>query len=172
MQRRAPGWFVAQHVGKSSRCIATSTVVVLSHQELCVSVLEYVYAEFNYSVDGSGAMMGATYATMKVEGARGKVELQALADTGATFTKIPRSYAEKIGLETEFETVVQVSTGAVVPRSVGYAKVDVEGVKRRVPIAIGEETEPAILGYTALEILELKVNPITRRLEKAMPIEY
>lgn len=58
------------------------------------------------------------------------------------------------------------------PRSIGYANVNVEGARRLVPVAIGEDTEAAILGYIALEILELKMNPSTRKLEKATPIEY
>jgi len=98
--------------------------------------------------------------------------VEALAGTGATFTKIPRGYAEKIGLGSEFETVVQLSTGVTVPRSVGYACVSVEGVKRIVPVALGEGNEPSILGFTALERLGLELNPSTRRLEKSVPIEF
>ena len=120
-----------------------------------------------------GINLGATYVRIGIQGNRGEVELEALADTGATFTKIPRRHAEKIGLEAQFETVVRLSpTGATVPRSVGYANIKVEGVRRLVPVAFGEDNEPSILGFTALEILGLKVNPATRRLEKSIPIEY
>ena len=48
---------------------------------------------------------------------------------------------------------------------------EIEGVRRPVLVAIGEEERP-LVGYTALELLGFKVNPITRKLEKAMPIEY
>ena len=116
--------------------------------------------------------MGAMYVNFRIHGSHGSLELEALADTGATFTKIPRRGAEKIGIEPRYETQVQLSTGIMAPRKVGYAEVDVEGVKRLVPVAIGEGGEPAILGYTALEILELKVNPVTRKLERTVPIEY
>ncbi|MBT9159960.1 MAG: hypothetical protein AAGB97_09470 [Dehalococcoidia bacterium] len=46
-----------------------------------------------------------------------------------------------------------------------------EEVRRPVLAAIGEEEKP-LIGYTALELWGFKVNPITRKLEKAMPIEY
>jgi len=32
--------------------------------------------------------------------------------------------------------------------------------------------EKGLLGYTALEVLGFKVNPLTRRLEKTFAIEY
>jgi predicted aspartyl protease len=116
--------------------------------------------------------MGETYVNLRLHGSRGSLDVQALADTGATFTKIPRKEAQKIGIEPRYKTQVQLSTGLVISRSIGYADIDIEGVRRLVPVAIGEDGEPAILGCTALEILEFKVNPITRKLEKSIPIEY
>jgi len=44
-------------------------------------------------------------------------------------------------------------------------------VKTRPLFTFGEEEKP-LIGYTTLELLGFKVNPITRRLEKAIPIEY
>jgi len=38
-------------------------------------------------------------------------------------------------------------------------------------VAIGEEEKP-LIGYTTFELLGFKVNPITGKLERAMPIEY
>jgi len=116
--------------------------------------------------------MGATHVTFRIHGSHGSIEVRALVDTGATFTKVPRKEAEKVGIEPRYETQVQLSTGAIVRRRLGYAEVDVDGVRRLVPVAIGEDGEPSILGYTALEILELKVNPVTMKLERAPPIEY
>ncbi|MEM4290233.1 MAG: aspartyl protease family protein [Nitrososphaerota archaeon] len=44
-------------------------------------------------------------------GPKGMVEVRALVDAGATFTKISRSDAEKIGLSVMRETLEQLSTG-------------------------------------------------------------
>lgn len=132
---------------------------------------QHAYIERN-ARRSHGTVMGDTYVNFRIHGSRGSLEIEALADTGAIFTKIPRNESQKIGIEPRYETQVQLSTGVIVPRRVGYAEIDIEGLRRLVPVAIGEDGEPAILGYTALEILELKVNPITRKLERAVPIEY
>lgn len=111
--------------------------------------------------------MGATYVEVKVYGRGGQVELRALADTGATFTKDPPERSREN--QPRYESLVQVSTRAVVPRQVGHAELEMEGVTRLVTLAIGEDGKPPLLGFTALEILEFKVNPTTRKLERAGP---
>jgi len=39
-------------------------------------------------------------------------------------------------------------------------------------VAIAENEERPLLGYTTLEILGFKVNPITTKLEKTVAVEY
>lgn len=116
--------------------------------------------------------MGDTYATIRIHGPRGSIELRALVDTGATFTKIPRSDVERIGLEVRRETLVQLSTGQLVPRGLGFAEAELENIRGIIPVAIGADGEPPTIGYTALEIFEVKPNPTTRKLEPSRPIEY
>jgi len=45
-------------------------------------------------------------------------------------------------------------------------------VRRPVLIAIGGDDERPIIGYTTLELLGFKINPITGKLEKTSAIEY
>ena len=52
------------------------------------------------------------------------------------------------------------------------AEVQIEGIKRQVPMTVGEEGERPFIGYTALEILGFRVNPVTRKLKRVRPIEY
>ena len=56
-------------------------------------------------------------------------------------------------------------------RQIGYTEADFEGVRRLVAVAIGADGEPSIIGYTTLEILELKVNLVTicRTLSSSLP---
>jgi aspartyl protease family protein len=116
--------------------------------------------------------MGETRTLFKVYGANGQVaESEAVVDTGATFSKIPRSIANKLGLEAKYETEVELGDGRVIRRKLALADLEIQGVRRPVLVAIGEEERP-LMGYTAMEVLGFKVNPITRKLEKAMPIEY
>ena len=116
--------------------------------------------------------MGETRIHFKVYGANGEaVDLEAVVDTGATFSKIPESVAARLGLEAEYETEVELGDGTVIGRKLTLAEVEIEEVRRPVLVAIGEEEKP-LIGYTTLELLGFKVNPITGKLERAMPIEY
>jgi clan AA aspartic protease len=117
--------------------------------------------------------MGETRTAFKIYGIDGEaVELEAVVDTGATFTKIPESVVSKLGLEVKYEAEVELGDGRRVKRGLALAEVEIEEVKRAVLIAVGGKDERPLIGYTALEVLGFKVNPITGRLEKTVAIEY
>ncbi|MEA3355721.1 MAG: aspartyl protease family protein [Candidatus Bipolaricaulota bacterium] len=117
--------------------------------------------------------MGETRAHFKIYGIDGEVaELEALVDTGATFTKIPESLASALGLQAKYETNVELADGRQVKRGLALAEVELEKVERPVLIAIGGEEEKPLIGYTTLEVLGFKVNPITGKLERTVAIEY
>ena len=120
--------------------------------------------------------MGETYITMKVHGLAGSEEIgNVLVDTGATLTKIPLSYAERMGIVPEQEIEVVLGDGRRAKRQIGYARIEIEGfedLSRMVPIAFSESDQIHLLGLTTLEVLALKVNPLERKLERADYIEY
>lgn len=116
--------------------------------------------------------MGETEVRVRVIGSKGSAEFEAMVDTGATFTKIPKSSASEAGIEPKYEVDVKLVDGRVVQRMLGLADVELEGVRRPVLVAVSPDGERPILGYTALENLGFKVNPITRRLERARAVEY
>lgn len=116
--------------------------------------------------------MGETVATIRIYGRLGSSTLELLVDTGATFTKIPEAVAEKIGLDAQYTAQVELSDGRLVERKLALAELEIEGIKRPVLVAISENGEKSLLGYTALEVLGFKVNPVTRRLERTFAIEY
>lgn len=117
--------------------------------------------------------MGETRAQLEIYGANGKgMELEAVVDTGATFTKLPESLAVKLGLKARYETEVELGDGRILKRWLALAEVEIEDIRRPVLVAIGGEGERALLGYTAWEILGFKVNPVTGKLEKTVAIEY
>ena len=116
--------------------------------------------------------MGETNAVLTVYGSLGSAELVTLVDTGATFTKVPRAIIDSVGLEARYETLVELGDGTTITRPLALAEVEVEGVRRPMLIAISDGDETPLLGYTTLEILGFKVNPVTQSLEKTMAIEY
>jgi len=116
--------------------------------------------------------MGETRARLRVYGKDGKTqELVALVDTGAMFTKIPKALALSLGLVPEYEAEVELSDGKRIKRALALAEVEIEGVRRPVLVALGEEEAP-LIGYTTLEVLGFKVNPVTGKLERTVAIEY
>jgi predicted aspartyl protease len=96
------------------------------------------------------------------------VELEGLVDTGATFTKIPRWAASKICLQARYTAEVMLGDGRTVTRG---REVEMEGIRRPVPVAIGGDEEMPVIGCTTLEILGFKVNPVTGKLERTPAIE-
>lgn len=116
--------------------------------------------------------MGETYARLKVYGPNGVEELLSLVDSGATFTKVPLKVGEALGLKARRNVEVRLSDERSVQRGLCYAEAEMDGVRDLIPITLGGEGEEPLVGYTALEILGFKINPITRQLEKTTPIEY
>jgi predicted aspartyl protease len=117
--------------------------------------------------------MGETRISFKIYGVNGETAgLEAVVDTGATFSKIPATIASGLGLQVKYETGVELGDGRVIKRGLALAEVEIEGVRRPVLIAIGGEEEKPVIGYTTLEVLGFKVNPITGKLEKTIAIEY
>jgi len=99
------------------------------------------------------------------------VELEGLVDTGATFTKIPMWAASKIGLQAMYKAEVMLGDGRTVTRGLAYGEVEMERIRRLVPVAIGGDEEMPVIGYTTLDILGFKVNPVTWKLERTPAIE-
>jgi len=93
-----------------------------------------------------------------------KVELEFIVDTGAIYTVIPKSVAEKLQLEERTRRKFKTASGDVVeyPISEAYITIDGEGVTSLV--AIANEKTPVLLGVTTLELLGLQVDPVTGKL--------
>jgi len=116
--------------------------------------------------------LGETYAIVKIFGQAGMEELRALVDTGATFTKIPLRLGDRLGLKPRRKVEVRLSDQRVVERGLCFVEAELGGVRDLVPVALGGDDEPPLVGYTALEILGFKVDPVSGKLERTHPIEY
>ena len=93
-----------------------------------------------------------------------KVELEFLVDTGAIYTVIPKSVADRIGLRESGKRKFRTGGGVVeLPVSEAFLSIDGEGVTSLV--AIGVEDVPVLLGVTTLELLGLQVDPVNGKLK-------
>ena len=116
--------------------------------------------------------MGRTIINMRVHGPVDSADVEALADTGSTFTKVPRSVIEKIGVEPAYESKIELGDSRTITRRLALADVEIDGVRRPVLVSIAEDGEFPLVGYTTLETLGFKVNPVTHALESKPAIEY
>ena len=93
------------------------------------------------------------------------VELDAIIDTEATLTIIPRRLAEQLVLEVTGESTVNTGAGILkLPRS--RAWIEIEGKSEIIPVLVSDLIDRVLIGVTTLEILGLTVDPITGKLKE------
>ncbi len=99
------------------------------------------------------------------------VEEMALVDTGATNTILPRELAEQLQLKTTSKRKVRTANGYVdVENSVAEIGICSEKTTITVGIARSATIKNPVIGVTTLEVLELAVDPASRRLVKSEPM--
>ncbi len=110
--------------------------------------------------------MGTFRITLEIGDQNGQrfQEMEALVDTSATFTKVPRSVLEALDIPADRIYTALMADGRRVPREQGWAIIRLEGQQFPTPVAFGEEGEPILLGAMALEHALLAVDPHGQRL--------
>ena len=94
-------------------------------------------------------------------------QIEALVDTGATYTVIPRDVLERLGIAPQFRRF-RVADGRVVELDMAVVMVRLEGQTLPTICIFGEEGMNALLGAVTLEEFGLGVDPANQRL---VPIE-
>ena len=89
--------------------------------------------------------------------------IDALVDTGATFTSVPRSLANDLGLPSISRRRVRSATG-VVELEESYALIEMEGRRGGTPIVINDTYSGVLIGVLTLEALGFAVDPGTGKL--------
>ena len=94
-----------------------------------------------------------------------------LVDTGSEFTWIDGVLLDKIGIERRKKDLqIQMATGQIITRSVGYAVLKVSGSETTDEVVFAEKGDLRLLGCRALEGLNLRVDSRHKRLVAAGPI--
>ena len=89
--------------------------------------------------------------------------VEALMDTGATFSVMPASLLQRLGIEPTRTRRLRFANGQVEERQTGMAFFEIEGVDCEAMVVFGPE-DLHLLGATTLEALLLMVDPINRQL--------
>ena len=87
----------------------------------------------------------------------------ALVDTGATFSMLPASMLQRLGIEPDEPRLFRNRTGEIVEYMTGNARFMAEGRSSSGKVVFGPENH-YVMGATTLELLQLVVDPVHQRL--------
>jgi len=104
-------------------------------------------------------------------GRRKIVEVDALVDTGATSTVVPRKLADELGLDI-VDKVTALTAGGKVSVDLTLIYIELEGKRGFVPAMISDIIDRVLIGVTTLETLGLQVDPVTGRLKEWTVLLY
>ncbi len=93
--------------------------------------------------------------------------VEAVVDTGATFSQFPRSLLSRLGVRPIEQQEFTLADGRRVAREVAVVTVRLGGRTRPTVCVVGDEGVPALLGAVTLESFGLAADPVNRRLVPA-----
>jgi len=107
--------------------------------------------------------MGTFQVELEVAGpARGRYErVEALVDTGSTYTVLPRGLLGNLGVHAEYAAPFRLADGSRVERELGRAWVRFETREQYTLVVFGDH---ALLGAVTLEEFLLAPDPVQRKL--------
>lgn len=89
---------------------------------------------------------------------------EALVDTGAGYSVVPRPILESLGCQPIRTQRVVLADGRAEEWVVSQVEVECEGRRATTPVLMGPPAGPILLGATTLEELGLGIDPLNRRL--------
>lgn len=90
--------------------------------------------------------------------------VEALVDTGATYTTLPAPLLRRLGVAPHARDVFVLADGRQVQHDIGRSWIRVSGRAEITLIVFGEADAPPLLGAYTLEGLRLAADPMGRRL--------
>ena len=110
--------------------------------------------------------MGITYIEGSVRGPTGiEATARFLVDSGATYSLLPKSVWERIGLAPSRRMTFALADGTAIERNVSECYIVLPQGEGHTPMILGESGDEALLGVVTLEILGLVFNPFSRTLQ-------
>jgi clan AA aspartic protease len=90
--------------------------------------------------------------------------VEALVDTGASDTVVPRSILQRLGVPTLGRWPFTLADERVVEHEIGQTAIRINGTSRIVPAVFGESDATVLLGASSLEVFHLVADPVHKRL--------
>ena len=110
--------------------------------------------------------MGTFRVTLEIGDAQGSrfETVDALVDTGASYTWVPASVLEALGLVPDFPFPFVLADGRRIERGMAEARVRLDGQTRITLVVFGDEGTRPLLGSYTLEGFGLAPDPVNRQL--------
>lgn len=110
--------------------------------------------------------MGTFHVPIEIGNAEGTrfEAIDALVDTGASYSRAPRSLLERLGVQPQERWPFRIADESVVEHEVGQGTVRLAGRSRLTVLVFGDEGQEPLLGAVTLEEFGLGVGPLHRRL--------
>ncbi len=110
--------------------------------------------------------MGAFRVPIEIANVQGQrfEAVEALVDTGATYTMVPRAVLKGLGVVPEERWPFTLADGRTVEYDVAQIQVRLDGRRRYTVVVFGDDGAQCLLGVVTLEELRLGVDPVNRRL--------
>ena len=115
--------------------------------------------------------MGLTKVVLKIKNLKDPKKVftgEFLVDSGATHTVVPAVVLKKLGIKPHGEEMFVLADGEVIKRKAGSAFYEYDGRKGAAPVLFGEKGDSNLLGVFTLEALGLSLDPLKRKLYKAI----
>ena len=90
--------------------------------------------------------------------------VDALVDTGASYSMFPQNMLERLGIERRFVLPFEQADGTVIDRDVGLAMLVINGTESSMRVIFGGDNAEALLGSNALQEFLLVVDPVAEEL--------
>lgn len=110
--------------------------------------------------------MGTFHAAIQIgdrEGRRFEL-VEAMVDTGATYTWIPRDLLTKLDVQPEFRRQFPTADGRTIERDMAETRARLDGQESMTMVVFGDEGSVPLIGAYTLEAFGLAADPVGKRL--------
>ena len=110
--------------------------------------------------------MGTFNVNLEIGDSKGELweTVDALVDTGSTYTLIPRQLLDRLDVSPQFQREFETADGRSVERDLAIAMVRWDGETMPTLVVFGGATDAVLLGAYTLEGFALAPDPVNRRL--------
>ena len=111
-------------------------------------------------------IMGRLTVTIAVGDQQGSrfENIEVTMDTGSTFTAVPRSILQELGIPVARTANSRLADGTTVPVDIGWAMITIEDITFPTQVIFAQEGQPNLLGVVTLEQALLAVDPVNQKL--------